>query len=128
MIAHGTPSAYTKLNCRCLPCKAAIAEYHRNRRASRPDVREKDRQNSLAYAKKMRAYLISQKNKPCTDCKIQYPYYVMHFDHLGLEPKLFNLSQKMYSKRKIIEEIAKCELVCANCHAERTHRRLIAIG
>ena len=23
----------------------------------------------------------------------------------------------------LVEELAKCELVCSNCHAERTHRR-----
>ncbi len=27
------------------------------------------------------------------------------------------------SKRRVLEEIAKCELVCANCHAVRTFLR-----
>jgi len=27
------------------------------------------------------------------------------------------------SKKKIDEEIAKCEIVCSNCHRVRTHKR-----
>jgi hypothetical protein len=29
------------------------------------------------------------------------------------------------SKKKIDEEIAKCEIVCSNCHRIRTHQRKI---
>jgi hypothetical protein len=28
------------------------------------------------------------------------------------------------SRARVLEEIEKCELVCANCHAARTVRRL----
>jgi hypothetical protein len=31
---------------------------------------------------KVKEWLRSLKEKPCTDCNIQYPYYVMQFDHL----------------------------------------------
>lgn len=71
----------------------------------------------------------SYKNKPCVDCKKQYPYYVMDFDHLG--NKKFNLSTvstKAFSKRAIIEELEKCELVCANCHRVRTFERQIGMS
>lgn len=66
-----------------------------------------------------------KKDVPCADCGIVYPHYVMHFDHLGVEPKLFTVSQmRTKTKQVILDEIAKCEVVCANCHAERTHNRL----
>jgi hypothetical protein len=79
--------------------------------------------------KKQRAnyqLIVSQKKDvPCADCGIVYPHYVMHFDHLGLEPKLFTVSQmRQTTPKAILAEIAKCELVCANCHAVRTHDRL----
>ena len=62
------------------------------------------------------------KDVPCADCGIKYPYYVMQFDHVrGV--KLFNLGNTNSGIKKVIEEIAKCEVVCANCHMERTHVR-----
>ncbi len=62
------------------------------------------------------------KDAPCTDCGIKYPYYVMHFDHR--DPKLKRRSlavMSTYSKETIMTEVAKCDLVCANCHAKRTY-------
>lgn len=64
------------------------------------------------------------KDKPCMDCGIKYPYYVMQFDHLG--EKAFNIAEAPGSAiplPRLLREIAKCEVVCANCHMERTHQR-----
>lgn len=60
---------------------------------------------------------------PCTDCKIQYPPCVMQWDHL--RDKEFDISTRVhrYGKARILAEIAKCEIVCANCHAIRTWLR-----
>ncbi len=61
---------------------------------------------------------------PSADCGIQYPYYVMDFDHREGETKVINLaSASRMTRPKILEEIAKCDVVCSNCHRERTHRR-----
>jgi hypothetical protein len=48
----------------------------------------------------------------------------MQFDHIGTD-KHSNINKMMWraSLAKVIEEIQKCELVCANHHAERTYRR-----
>lgn len=63
------------------------------------------------------------KDTPCADCKVTYPYYVMHFDHR--RDKKFNLSDNDFrcSTTKLRDEIKKCDVVCANCHAERTAQR-----
>ena len=62
------------------------------------------------------------KNKPCQDCGRTYPHYVMDFDHLeNKEFTLSNARQGGMSKQRILKEIKKCELVCANCHRIRTH-------
>jgi hypothetical protein len=66
-----------------------------------------------------RKWINSLKAFPCTDCKISYPPYVMQFDHL--RNKEFQIGEVWRSKESILKEIAKCELVCANCHMERTH-------
>jgi hypothetical protein len=64
------------------------------------------------------------KNKPCMDCGISYPYWIMQFDHVrGI--KTGNLGQMLwrFGIKRILEEISKCEVVCANCHANRTYIR-----
>lgn len=66
------------------------------------------------------------KDKPCLDCGIKYPTYIMQFDHVRGE-KIAEVSlmyKGQYGERRLREEIAKCDVVCANCHAERTNSRL----
>jgi len=50
----------------------------------------------------------------------------MQWDHLPGSIKLGEISAKIrqWSRRLIFEGLAKCELVCANCHAIRTYKRL----
>ncbi len=72
-----------------------------------------------------RASLDALKNGPCTDCGISYPPWIMHWDHLpGFEKKRCIGNIYSHSEETILAEIAKCELVCANCHADRTWHRL----
>lgn len=62
---------------------------------------------------------------PCADCHIQYPHYVMDFDHVRGE-KIDNVADILranMSRKKLWSEIAKCDLVCSNCHRVRTHER-----
>lgn len=70
-----------------------------------------------------REIIRAAKEVPCADCGIEYPYYVMQFDHLG--EKKFNIGQTGPScaREKLLAEIAKCEVVCANCHSERSYQR-----
>src|SRR6267143_5737259 len=56
------------------------------------------------------------KTGPCSDCGNTFPPECMDWDHIKGK-KLYNVSQmKEYGKDLIMEEISKCELVCANCH------------
>lgn len=70
------------------------------------------------------AWLDSLKEgKPCADCGRIYPPYVMEWDHLPGAKKTLVLSdtrRAAFSKKRILAELEKCELVCANCHRERT--------
>lgn len=65
------------------------------------------------------------KDVPCADCGVKYPPHVMHFDHLPPFPKRYNVGAMIHHRgmSALLDEIAKCEVVCANCHAERTWRR-----
>lgn len=67
---------------------------------------------------------------PCADCNLYYHYFQMEFDH---EPKLgkkYNLGTKgkYLSESDLRAEIAKCRVVCCNCHAIRTWCRLRGLG
>jgi hypothetical protein len=63
------------------------------------------------------------KKKPCMDCGRLYPTYVMDFDHRPGEVKLGSVSSLLGSAApaQAVEETKKCDLVCSNCHRERTH-------
>jgi hypothetical protein len=63
------------------------------------------------------------KNRPCADCGVQYPPVAMDFDHLGEKTFSIGLMKGKCSMEKLAAEIAKCEVVCANCHRIRTHAR-----
>lgn len=64
---------------------------------------------------------------PCADCKKTYPHYVMDFDHVRGK-KSYNISDKLRvsPSPSIWKEIVKCEVVCANCHRERTYHQSVA--
>ena len=84
---------------------------------------KRDRRN-----RKLR-FIQEHKSVPCADCGISYPHYVMQFDHLPGYDKNFNLSGNLAGDKTmedIVNEIAKCEVVCANCHAHRTYIRKVS--
>lgn len=77
-----------------------------------------------AYYQRHRDRVNALKARPCTDCGVQYPPHVMQFDHVRGEKK-FTISMNLRRKwEDTAAEIEKCDVVCANCHAERTWQRL----
>lgn len=79
---------------------------------------------AIAQRREVQAYLENLKRQPCKDCGVSYPPYVMDFDHVRGEKK-FNLCSgpRRRGVKQVMEEVAKCDVVCANCHRERTHKR-----
>jgi hypothetical protein len=64
------------------------------------------------------------KSKPCMDCGKSFPYYVMDFDHRDRSTKSRDVSalvKNMVRWETVLEEIEKCDLVCACCHRKRTY-------
>lgn len=63
------------------------------------------------------------KDVPCSDCKGRFPSCVMEFDHVhGTKVHAIG-DMKYYRLDRLLSELEKCEVVCSNCHAIRTHRR-----
>lgn len=59
---------------------------------------------------------------PCCDCN-EMDLLVLEFDHLA--DKTMNICHAIqdYSLARLQQEVAKCEVVCANCHKRRTASR-----
>ena len=78
-------------------------------------------------ARQIQELIATEKQKPCTDCKQTFPNECMDFDHVRGQ-KRFNVGNMKYTGyaiKTVLTEIAKCELVCANCHRIRTATRRV---
>lgn len=104
----------------CKPCKKIYnSQYYNNTKS----VYSKSRAQTREDLRNQNRLLIQQaKDVPCNDCGIKYPYYVMDFDHRIPSQKKNNVSNLInYSTQVLLNEISKCDVVCANCHRMRTH-------
>src|SRR5947199_99032 len=96
-------------------------------RTSRRGAAAVPRQEAATAAARCRAWLRELKSgKSCADCGGSFPPEAMQWGHLPGSIKLGVISKGIgYRRPKLVfEELAKCELVCANCHAIRTYKRL----
>ena len=93
-------------------------------------VKEKTLQRSKNARNNITNYIQEYKQvHPCVDCGEDYPYWMKDFDHLG--DKSFDISKfKDVTSRLdvVIEEMKKCDVVCSNCHRNRTHLRRLDTG
>ena len=62
------------------------------------------------------------RDHPCVDCGETDPV-VLEFDHL--RDKKFGIATGIRNRnwQDVLDEIAKCDVVCANCHRRRTTKR-----
>jgi hypothetical protein len=60
------------------------------------------------------------KSSPCADCRRQFLPVAMDFDHVrGTKFRMVS-TMVNYSWERVLNEISKCDLVCACCHRQRT--------
>lgn len=69
-----------------------------------------------------------KESKGCIECPSdkRHPHYLLDFDHLDASTKVSSISKMItdeVSIYKVMAEIQKCEVVCKNHHAIRTHNR-----
>jgi hypothetical protein len=110
-----------KLNCYCRECqrkanRACWVPYyakHRKRLLSVQKEKQRNRTKDLAKLKSV----------PCADCHKKYPFYVMDFDHVRGKKKFIMGRCGNLKWKRVLKEIAKCDVVCANCHRTRTYKR-----
>jgi hypothetical protein len=102
----------------CKECGRALTRNH-----YRNNKRQYLNRNARSYLKR-RELVRQMKSRPCADCGVQYPYYVMDFDHREGEIKEYELNRiDRMTLRAIMCETQKCDIVCSNCHRVRTYER-----
>jgi hypothetical protein len=112
--------ARRRRNARCKTCtrKDIMVAYYKKHDYYLKYRAQRNRKLQKKSAKFIYDYL---SNHQCVDCKIKDPT-VLQFDHV-LGKKLANvseLSNGRYPIKIIINEIKKCVVRCANCHARKT--------
>ena len=110
-----------------MPINDPIKQREASRRhyaANRDKVIASAKKYSKIARDRIRAFITAHlKANPCVDCGETDPV-ILEFDHL--KTKDFNISdaaRKGVSMKKLSDEIAKCEVRCANCHRRKTYER-----
>ena len=90
--------------------------------------RDKVIKSAKEYSKitreRIKAYIRDYlKTHPCVDCG-ETDTIVLEFDHVaGKDFNISDATRKGVSIKKLKDEIAKCEVRCANCHRKKTYER-----
>lgn len=109
------------LQSRCRDCSRAWYEQHRAAHMANAARRSKRARDELAA--RLHAYL---QDRQCIDCR-QGDIRCLDFDHRDPMTKaadVVTLVNQLVSWPRIEEEIAKCDVRCANCHRRRTATQL----
>ena len=99
--------------------RAYAKEHYAKNREKYAEARKRFRAKRMAALNEIKA-----QRGPCVDCGGTFHPYAMDFDHVG-DDKVKDVSDLIQcaSWQAVLDEIAKCELVCANCHRVRTYNR-----
>lgn len=112
----------TKRYGHCRACKAAYQRQWYVRNAERHKA--VTAANRAAVRRTNKELVRAGKNRPCADCGERYPPYVMDFDHVrGTKHGNIAHMKTYVPTATLAAEIEKCDVVCANCHRIRSHRR-----
>jgi hypothetical protein len=73
---------------------------------------------------KMKQAAVTYKGGSCTNCGYKRSIAALIFHHIDPSTKEFSIAMKYnFSWERIKSELDKCELLCANCHAEVHFRK-----
>jgi hypothetical protein len=102
-------------------CRECFRSYFRARGDKH---REQSGAALVARRRRARAHVLAVLlERPCADCGESDPV-VLEFDHVrGKEANLSSLVAEGAKLSRIDQEIARCDVVCVNCHRRRTATR-----
>ena len=103
-------------------CKQCDGDYQRNRRLNDPEKFRRDRRlhyaRSSSLGREKREVLVLESGGECVRCGVKYDGYnlaIFHFHHRDPTTKSANIAN--LSLAASLDELDKCDLLCANCHA-----------
>lgn len=79
--------------------------------------------NDRERASNFKILLAGLKSSPCKDCGGRFPSCAMDFDHVRGKKYRHIGAMGHASFSVLVSELAKCDLVCSNCHRIRTQGR-----
>jgi len=90
-------------------------------------AKELNTKNNKVKRKERKEYIDTLKlSMGCVDCGYKKHPEALQFDHLPGLPKNFEISKSVLKPLdEVLEEIKKCQVVCACCHAIRTQKRRV---
>ncbi|MAH42137.1 hypothetical protein CL614_00160 [archaeon] len=91
------------------------AEWHQKNKERRNAENKKRREEFREW------YFSLKRGKKCEICGYDKHFSALDFHHKNAELKessIADLITKTTNKQKILEEVEKCIIVCANCHRE----------
>ena len=90
--------------------------------STRRSNRIRDRKHRDLIQKKVRT---EKKKRGCKKCRFDKHFAALEFHHRNPKIKRFRLSEsRNYSWRMVQQEMAKCDVLCANCHAILEFKKL----
>jgi IS30 family transposase len=81
--------------------------------------------NVINWRKDKKAKLVDYKGGCCQRCGYNKNIKALQFHHRNPKEKDFQISGTSLSYEKLLKEVDKCDLLCANCHIE-VHDELLA--
>jgi len=114
----------TKYRSDCKGCHRdrMQAKSQQHYQSNKDYYRARNRKRAREIMAFIRGY--KQDNPTCSDCGEDHPWWRLDFDHLGEKTAdVSRAGSRGWSIKRVMAEIAKCELVCSNCHRDRTHFR-----
>lgn len=108
------------LQSTCKTCNSIASKryYAKNKTKHKKTVKDRRKRYTEECRKWIKQYLLEH---PCIDCGESNPV-VLEFDHVrGI--KLENVSRMIghnFSLSSVKNEVAKCDIRCANCHRKKT--------
>ena len=106
-----------------MPYKDPARRYQLHQRW-RGQNRERDRYHTRVHKQRRQTLLAEIKlARGCVDCGYNTHPDALDFDHIDPAAKSFTISHASVSLERLMLEVAKCEVRCANCHRIKTAER-----
>lgn len=113
-VEGSTPSGGTLKEC----AKHGAVVHHVRRDSGKLRCGKCVAEHVKAHQRKTKRTLVEEAGGKCVKCGYDRCYAALHFHHRDPGTKSFKVGSGNKSLARQRVEAAKCDLICANCHAE----------